>query len=228
MKIHKLAGIDIGSNSIRLLVSNVITDKSHQQVVFKKSSLTRLPVRLGPDAFKRGEIGARILSACYKACRPMCILWRHGDGSTTAPATSALREASNGPEVTSEIFRQTGIKIDLIDGKEEARIIFNPEMIENISELESSFTLTWWWSMDNLFFNMERMASRSFKVGTIRLLKGIVSDEDWQEMKEWILEHGRITDELLMVGSGGNINRTFKLSGNKMGVPLKRKYIKKT
>ncbi len=230
MKIHKLAAIDIGSNSIRLLVSNIFTDAKQERVVFKKSSLTRLPVRLGPDAFQNGEISEKNIQKLIMSMKAYArIMEVHEVERYRACATSALREANNGLEVTREIYKQTGINVELIDGKEEARIIFNSEFVDAIPEEAESFLY-----MDvgggstelTLFHQGKIVTSRSFKIGTIRLLKDMVDKSQWDKMKVWISEVTSDIDEVLIVGSGGNINRTFKLSGNKIGTPLKKKYIK--
>ena len=230
MKIHKLAAIDIGSNSIRLLVSNVFTDARQEKVVFKKSSLTRLPVRLGPDAFQKREISDKNIEKLIMSMKAYArIMEVHDVERYRACATSALREASNGIEVTREIYKQTGINVELINGQEEARIIFNSEFTDAIPDDARSFLY-----IDvgggstelTLFHNAKIVASRSFKIGTIRLLKRMVDKALWDEMGEWVTDRTRDIDDVLMVGSGGNINRTFKLSGNKMGVPLKKKYLK--
>lgn len=214
MKIHKLAGIDIGSNSVRLLVSNVIETKD--QVIFKKSSLTRLPIRLGSDSFGDGNIGLenreRLLSGMLAYRKIMDI---HGVEKYRACATSALREAKNGLQVVDEIYKETGVNIELISGKEEARMIFSSDMLGNLINQEGSFLY-----IDvgggstelTLFHNKTILASRSFKIGTIRLLNGLVKKNRWTEMEEWIKESTNGLSDILMVGSGGNINRTFKLS----------------
>jgi exopolyphosphatase/guanosine-5'-triphosphate,3'-diphosphate pyrophosphatase len=214
VKIHKLAGIDIGSNSVRLLVSNVIETKD--QVIFKKSSLTRLPIRLGSDSFGDGNIGLenreRLLSGMLAYRKIMDI---HGVEKYRACATSALREAKNGLQVVDEIYKETGVNIELISGKEEARMIFSSDMLGNLINQEGSFLY-----IDvgggstelTLFHNKTILASRSFKIGTIRLLNGLVKKNRWTEMEEWIKESTNGLSDILMVGSGGNINRTFKLS----------------
>ena len=213
MKIHKLAGIDIGSNSVRLLVSNVI--ESGETILFKKSSLTRLPIRLGPDAFGEGRISENNLKrliAGMSAYRK--IMEVHGVEKYRACATSALRESKNGIQVVERIYRESGVNIELISGKEEARMIFSSDMIGDVAEAHETFLY-----IDvgggstelTLFYKGEIRNSRSFKIGTIRLLKDLVKKKRWEEMKEWIQEKTEDFDEVLMVGSGGNINRSFKL-----------------
>ncbi len=230
MKVHKLAGIDIGSNSVRLLVSNVIVDK--KITLFKKSSLTRLPIRLGADSFEKGKIGSknvkRLITGMQAYARIMEV---HGVEHYRACATSALREARNGEEVVAKVLRETGVQIELINGKEEARMIFNSDMIVNLQDQEDSFLY-----IDvgggstelTLFYKHDIIASRSFKIGTIRLLKGMVKKEHWDEMKKWIKEKTQGMEDILMVGSGGNINRTFKMSDKKEGHPLSINYLENT
>jgi exopolyphosphatase/guanosine-5'-triphosphate,3'-diphosphate pyrophosphatase len=230
MKVHKLAGIDIGSNSVRLLVSNVIADK--KVTLFKKSSLTRLPIRLGADSFQLGKISKKNIDRLVTGMQAYAhIMQVHGVEQYRACATSAMREASNGEEVVRKVFEETGINIELIDGKEEAKMIFNSDMILNIQDQEDSFLY-----IDvgggstelTLFFKQQIVASKSFKIGTIRLLKGMVVKEQWDEMKHWIKEHTKGMEDILMVGSGGNINRTFKMSDKKEGHPLSINYLENT
>lgn len=230
MEIHKLAGIDIGSNSIRLLISNVIDQK--ETTLFKKSSLTRLPVRLGEDVFGDGVISENNIERLVKGIQAFAnIMFVHGVEKYRACATSAFREAKNGTEVVKLIEKKTGVKIELISGKEEAAIIFNSQTIESISTHSDSFLY-----MDvgggstelTLFHKKEIKASRSFKIGTIRLLKGMVSDSVWLEMEDWVKKVTAGKVGVLMVGSGGNINRIFKLSGTPMGIPLELEYIENT
>lgn len=230
MKVHKIAGIDIGSNSVRLLVSNVIADK--KVTLFKKSSLTRLPIRLGADAFSSGKISKKNMDKLVTGMLAYSkIMEVHEVEMYRACATSALRESTNGQQVVKEVFEKTGIDIELIDGKEEAKIIFNSDMIESIRDLEDSFLY-----IDvgggstelTLFYKDDIVASKSFKIGTIRLLKGMVDREHWDEMKAWIKTNTKGMGDILMVGSGGNINRTFKLSGRNMGHPLDIAYIENT
>lgn len=219
MKIHKLAGIDIGSNSVRLLVSNVI--EYEDKVIFKKSSLTRLPIRLGPDAFADGnisELNIDRLATGMAAYRK--IMKVHGVEKYRACATSALREAKNGIQVAERIYKESGVNIELISGKEEARMIFSSDMIGDLAQQNETFLY-----IDvgggstelTLFHKGEIMNSRSFKIGTIRLLKDLVKKKRWEEMQEWIEEKTTGFQEVLMVGSGGNINRTFKLAQKQKG-----------
>jgi exopolyphosphatase/guanosine-5'-triphosphate,3'-diphosphate pyrophosphatase len=230
MKIHKVAGIDIGSNSVRLLISNVIVD--NKTVLFKKSSLTRLPIRLGADAFGKGSISSKNVKRLITGMQAYAkIMEVHGVENYRACATSAMREASNGTDVIKKVLKKAGINIEVIDGIEEAKMIFNSDMIANIRDQEDSFLY-----IDvgggstelTLFYKQEIRASRSFKIGTIRLLKGMVDKEQWDEMRDWLREVTVDMNDILMVGSGGNINRTFKMSDKKAGHHLSIDYLENT
>lgn len=224
MTIHKIAAIDIGSNSVRLLVANVL--ESPQAVIFKKSSLTRLPIRLGEDSFGRqaiSETRAALLETGMEAYQKIMAV--HGVSHYRACATSALREAYNGPEVVERIRQNTGVAIELIEGKEEARLIFQGDFLENLRGQGENFLYidVGGGSTELTLFEKEKpRASQSFTIGTIRLLQDRVQPAQWQKMEDWIGAHTAHLPEVMMVGSGGNINRTFKLSEKKKGQPISR------
>jgi exopolyphosphatase/guanosine-5'-triphosphate,3'-diphosphate pyrophosphatase len=228
LRLINLGAIDIGSNSIRLLVSNVIPEKTGP--LFKKAGLVRLPVRLGTDVFTTGAISDKNRKRIVKAMRAYkYIMEVHGVRTFRACATSAMREAANGPDIVEEIFTKTGIRIDIIDGQEEARLIFSAEMLHKAGAGERDFLY-----MDvgggstelTLFSNNELKASRSFNLGTLRILNGIDRPEEWSALRTWVKEQTAPFEDLSMVGSGGNINRLFKMSGKPMGVPLNRDYVR--
>jgi len=230
MKIHKIAAIDIGSNSVRLLVANVI--QYRKETLFKKSSLTRLPVRLGTDAFTKGKISKRNASRLVMAMDAYAkIMAVHEVVHYRACATSALREVANGADIVAQIRAETGINIELIDGTEEARLIFNSEQINELQQREDRFLyidvgggsteLTY-------FYQGQVQAGASFKIGTIRLLNNKVADTEWREMKKWIKKHRDLEEDTLMIGSGGNINRVLKMDGGKSGNSLDLGYLQKT
>ena len=229
LKFINLAAIDIGSNSIRLLVSNVIPEKGGSPL-FKKAGLVRLPVRLGTDVFTEGRISDQNRKRIVKAMRAYkYIMEVHGVKSFRACATSAMREAVNGSEIVAEILAKTGIQIEIINGQEEARLIFAAEMLHKVSGGERDFLY-----MDvgggstelTLFSNNQLVASRSFNLGTLRILNGIDQQSEWDAMRAWVRDQTKGIEDLSMVGSGGNINRLFKMSGKPMGVPLDRDYVR--
>lgn len=230
MKIEKLAGIDIGSNAIRLLVSNVITEKKEKKPSFKKSALVRVPIRLGADSFIKGYISEENKIRMIKAMQAFKLLMEvHGVENYYACATSAMRDASNGKEIVDEIFEQSGIKINIIDGKKEASIIFatdisdviekdKPYLYVDVGGGSTEFTV---------LSNGEIINSKSFKLGTVRLLN-YTKDEAkviWKEIESWVKENTNDLKKVSLIGSGGNINKIFKLSGKELGKPLSLLYM---
>mgnify|MGYP000692892522 CR=1 FL=1 len=231
MTIHKLAGIDLGSNSVRLLITNVI-DNGVDLPVFKKSSLTRLPIRLGDDAFGKGAIQKSTRNRLTLGMIAYANIMKvHGVEKFRACATSALRDSKNGEEIIAHIKKKTGIEIELISGKEEAKIIFSSGMTDVMKGSDETFLY-----IDvgggstelTLFHNDLVIASKSFKIGTIRLLKNQVAKSTWKQMEKWVKEVTSDIENIIMVGSGGNINRTFKLSGQAIGSILEIDYIQNT
>ena len=230
MKIEKLAGIDIGSNAIRLLVANVITEKNNEHPSFKKSALVRVPIRLGADTFLKGNISEENKNRMIKALEAFKLLMEvHGVQNYYACATSAMREAKNGKEVVQEIFEKTNVKINLIDGKKEAAIIFSTDLT-NIIENDKSYVY-----VDvgggsteiTIFSNGKIINSKSFKIGTVRLLNKQKSfKEVWEHMEVWIKANTQKMHKPILIGSVGNINKIFKLSGKPIGKPLSLIYMK--
>ena len=229
MKIEKLAGIDIGSNAIRLLVANVITEKN-ETPIFKKSALVRVPIRLGADTFIKGIISEENKSRMLKAMEAFKLLMEvHGIQKYKACATSAMREAKNGTQVVTEILDNTGIKIDIIDGKKEAAIIFSTDLT-NIIKSDKSYVYVdvGGGSTEITVFSKGKIInSKSFKLGTVRLLNKNKSNKDiWENMEVWIKANTQNLTKVSLIGSGGNINKIFKLSGTLLGKPLSYIYLK--
>jgi exopolyphosphatase / guanosine-5'-triphosphate,3'-diphosphate pyrophosphatase len=229
MKIEKLAGIDIGSNAIRLLVTNVITEKN-ENPIFKKSALVRVPIRLGADTFINGIISEANKNRMLKAMEAFNLLMDvHGIQKYKACATSAMREAKNGKVIAEEIFEKTGIKIDIIDGKKEAAIIFSTDLTYIIKNDKSYvYVDVGGGSTEITVFSKGKIInSKSFKLGTVRLLNKKKSNKDiWENMEVWIKANTQNLTKLSVIGSGGNINKIFKLSGNPLGKPLSYIYMK--
>ncbi|WP_420322160.1 Ppx/GppA phosphatase family protein [Flagellimonas sp.] len=222
MKIRKFAAIDIGSNAIRLLVNNVI-EQAEKPTIFKKSEIIRVPVRLGEDAFTKGEISENSLKRLIKTMKSFDLLMQvYGVEKYMACATSALREAKNGAEVVEKVFKESGVKIEIIDGKREASIIASTDLKELIKKDKiylyvdvgggsTEFTI---------FKDGNVLVSKSFKIGTVRILNGLVNDSVWQQLQGWIKEHIPANSKVEIIGSGGNINKLHKMSGRKVGQPL--------
>lgn len=222
MIIRKFAAIDIGSNAIRLLVNNVIEQKG-KPATFKKSALIRVPVRLGEDSFIAGEISERTLDRLTKTMKSFDLLMQvFGVEKYMACATSALREANNSQEIVERVFKDSGIKIDIIDGKKEASIIASTDLKDLINNDRSYLYVdVGGGSTEFTIFDQGNLiSSKSFKIGTVRILNDLVKDSVWDEIKEWITSHFNKESKVEIIGSGGNINKLHKMSGRKMGQPL--------
>lgn len=227
IKIKKYAAIDIGSNAMRILIANVI-EEVNKPTQFNKSHLVRVPIRLGQDAFTVGEISEENASRMIKAVQAFRLLMEvYKVEKFAACATSAMREAFNGQELADEIALKTGIKIDIIDGKTEAAIIANSDLAAYIKNNghylyvdvgggSTEFTL---------FSNGRQIVSRSFKNGTVRLLNNMVPETVWNEIEKWIKQHTQDLDKVEIIGSGGNINKVFKMSGKNQERPLTQSYL---
>lgn len=227
IKIKKYAAIDIGSNAMRILIANVI-EEVNKPTQFNKSHLVRVPIRLGQDAFTVGEISEENASRMIKAVQAFKLLMEvYKVEKFAACATSAMREAFNGQELADEIALKTGIKIDIIDGKTEADIIANSDLAAYIKNNghylyvdvgggSTEFTL---------FSNGRQIVSRSFKNGTVRLLNNMVPETVWNEIEKWIKQHTQDLDKVEIIGSGGNINKVFKMSRKNQERPLTQSYL---
>jgi len=227
IKIKKYAAIDIGSNAMRLLISNVI-EEENKSTQFNKSHLIRVPIRLGQDAFTVGEISEENSDRMIKAMQAFKLLMDvYKVEKYAACATSAMREAYNGNELVNEIVSKTGVKIDIIEGKTEAAIIANSDLESFIKKDghylyvdvgggSTEFTV---------FSNGKQIVSKSFKNGTVRLLNNMVTESVWNEIERWIKTHTQDLEGLEIIGSGGNINKIFKMSGKPNDKPLTQSYL---
>lgn len=227
ISIKKYAAIDIGSNAMRLLVSNIV-EQQGKEPQFNKSSLVRVPIRLGQDAFTVGEITDANINRMVDAMRAYKLLMKvHGVERYMACATSAMREAYNGKEVVEIIQREADIKIDIIDGKKEAAIIASTDLNHFISTDQTYLYVDVGGGSTefSLFHDGKIVASKSFKNGTVRLLNNMVNEVVWQEIEKWIKTVTEPYDTVTMIGSGGNINKLFKLSGKKQEKPLSYFYV---
>ncbi len=227
LKIRKYAAIDIGSNAIRLLVANIIEEKG-KEPQFKKSSLVRVPIRLGADSFTVGEISDTNATRMIDAMKAFKLLMNvHGVEKYMACATSAMREANNGQEVADIIKKKTGIKIDIIDGKKEAAIIASTDLHQLIEKDKTYLYVDVGGGSTEftVFANGKLVTSKSFKIGTVRLLDGLISENVWKSVEMWIREALDPYKRIALIGSGGNINKLFKLSGREVGKPLSFIYL---
>lgn len=223
----KYAAIDIGSNAVRLLIST-ITEQKGKEPIFKKTSLVRVPIRLGADVFVSKEISAENITRMLDAMQAYKLLMKvHKIEKFKACATSAMRESNNGKMVAGLIEEKTGIEINIIDGQDEAAIIAATDLhaliktdktylYVDVGGGSTEFTL---------YSSGKTIASKSFKLGTVRLLNETVPGEIWLEAENWVKQTTKKYTKIDLIGSGGNINNIFKSSGKSAGKPLSFLYL---
>lgn len=227
LNIEKYGAVDIGSNAIRLLIVTVV-EQEGKDTHFKKTSLVRVPIRLGAEVFLEGKISESNAVRMLEAMTAFRLLMNtHGIKRYRACATSAMREASNGKEIAENISRESGISINIIDGRDEAAIIASTDLKNLIQDDKVFLYVDVGGGSTELtvFANGKTVSSKSFKIGTVRLLEGLVDLDDWDQMEAWIKSETKSYEKVSMIGSGGNINTIFKKSGKKMGKPLSYIYL---
>lgn len=227
LSIKKYAAIDIGSNAVRLLISNIIEQKG-KPTKFKKNSLVRVPIRLGADVFVNKKISKENTQRLVDTMLAFKLLMKsHKVVKYKACATSAMRESNNGKEVVDLILNKTNVSIDIIGGEEEAAIIAATNLSSYIDESKTYLYVDVGGGSTEFTVIQQgkSVASKSFKIGTVRLLNDMVSKEAWQELEQWIKEHTSAYDKISVLGSGGNINKIFKISGKALGKPLTYFYL---
>lgn len=227
LKIEKYGAVDIGSNAVRLLIATVLEQKG-KETKFKKTSWVRVPIRLGTDVFEKGCISKRNSMRLADTMTAFRLLMKtHNIERFRICATSAMREASNGHQIVNYIEKESGLKIEIIDGEDEAEIIASTEFKDLLEDDRiflyvdvggGSTELT-------LFVNGKRGASQSLKLGTVRLLAKEDEQGEWKKMEDWIRENTKNFRKISLIGSGGNINTIFKRSGKKEGKSLSFKFL---
>ena len=211
------AAIDIGSNAVRLLIKS-IDREAVQEKKIKKVMMLREPLRLGFDVFSIGELSekkADKLRRLMKAFRQLMKIYDVDD--YRACATSAMRDARNGRTIIKKIEKDTGIRIEIIDGQEEARMIYNNH-IECMEDRLGNYMY-----VDvgggsteiNLLTNGELVWSVSYNIGTVRMLSNAVKEGTWQQMEEVLMKVTEGVAAINIIGSGGNINKLFRLADKK-------------
>jgi exopolyphosphatase/guanosine-5'-triphosphate,3'-diphosphate pyrophosphatase len=222
------AGIDIGSNAIRLLIANAI--ESENFIDIKKNLLIRIPIRLGEDVFTTGKIGEQKAKALTEAITGFrYIMKAYNVIDFKACATSAMREAENGADIVALIKREAKIDIQIINGQTEAEIIFADGSAANISK-ESNYIY-----VDvgggsteiTVFCENRKVDSRSFKLGTVRMLNQGVNEKEISEMQSWLRSITDTHKPAAIIGTGGNINKIQKLINKRSKEPLLYNELKK-
>jgi exopolyphosphatase/guanosine-5'-triphosphate,3'-diphosphate pyrophosphatase len=223
----KFAGIDVGSNAIRLLLARVFSDR--ERLIIKKESLIRMPIRLGDDAFRQNYISDTKIDQLVKTFKAFKLLIEaYQPVNYAACATSALRESENGSLIIKRIKKESQIPLRIIEGKEEAEIIFLNKLNQSFDDSLPFMYIDVGGGSTELTFMLgkEPEKSRSFPIGTIRLLENLVSDSEWKNMQQWIKDITKGYEDIRAIGSGGNINKIFRLSNRKEGKALPYKNLK--
>ena len=217
----KLAAIDIGSNAARLLISQVIINNGKPQ--FNKLNLVRVPLRLGFDVFEKGEISKQKSGMIIQTMKAYAHLLNvYGVAHLKACATSAMRDARNSEDVIRKVKLETGIQINIISGDEEANYVYENHIAENLDKEHSYLYIdVGGGSTELTFFADGKLRYKeSFNIGTIRLLKNMVTETTWEEMRDHLKNNTKSKLPMVAIGSGGNINKIFSLSKKKEGKPL--------
>lgn len=224
----KFAAIDIGSNAMRLLLAGVFENQG--KVAFKKISLTRMPIRLGEDAFTKKKISKKKADQLINAMKGYkCLIDSYRPIAFRGCATSAMREAVNGVDLCRQIKEEVGLDIEIINGRREAEIIFENKSAENLTGSNAYLYIDVGGGSTevSLFSKGEKVASESFNLGTIRLANDIVSENTWKDAKSWIKKITKPYENISAIGTGGNINKLSRMAHVKKGKPLTYQKLKK-
>jgi exopolyphosphatase / guanosine-5'-triphosphate,3'-diphosphate pyrophosphatase len=214
----KFAAIDIGSNAVRLLFCNVYEKKTGPLI--KKSSLIRLPIRLGEDVFSSGNISEAKTEKLINAMQAFKNLMEvHNVVKYKACATSAMREATNGQLVVEKVKERSGLDIEIIDGETEAKIIFSTHLVDKLNDKKSYLYIDVGGGSTELtvYSKGKRKISHSFNIGTIRMIQNNDMKEEFTVLKDWIKKNLIGVKNITAIGTGGNINKLLKMSGKKSG-----------
>ena len=211
----KFGAIDIGTNAARLLIGEVCKEGNHSFV--KKISYTRIPLRLGEQVFDNGIISEEKIIEFVKTMQAFKLISEMFHVvELRACATSAMREAKNGVAVVTEILVQTGINIEVISGDEEARLIFGTFFLLDFDKTSPFLVIDVGGGSTEIsvFEEGTRVASKSFELGTLRLLKGKTDSKIWKELKSWLNKNVDSKVEHKIFATGGNINKVHKMVGS--------------
>jgi len=223
----KFAAVDIGTNAVRLLLTRVF--ETEEKPLFKKESLVRIPIRLGEDVFSTGMISEeKEIDLTHTLVGFRNLIKAYGAIDYMACATSAVREATNGPEVVRKLRNKSGISLEIIDGRREAEIISFNQPFKFIEKDKSYLYVDVGGGSTelSLISNDKMIASRSFNIGGIRMLKNAVDKNNCKVLKTWLKQETKKYRPLIAIGSGGNINKLFRMARKKDGELVSYKKIK--
>lgn len=217
----RYAAIDIGSNAVRLLIADII--ENNEEISFKKNTFIRVPLRLGDDAFVDHKISEKKTQELVDTMTAFGLLMRvYKVQDYMACATSALREAQNGSEIVARVKEEAKVNLEIVHGQREANIIYSSHIEQHLERKKNYLYIDVGGGSTELsiFCDGDMIASRSFNLGTIRILDNQDKDETWVEMKDWIKNQSKSYKNLQGIGTGGNINKLFKMANEKEGTPL--------
>ena len=210
------AAIDIGSNAVRLLIKEIKEEQGKAH--FSKVLMLRVPLRLGFDVFDIGKISEKKEKNMIRLMKAFRHLMKIYDVKhCRACATSAMRDAKNGMDIIKQIEKKTGVHIDIIDGQEEAKIIYNNH-VEHMEDQKGNYMY-----VDvgggsteiNLLSEGQLVCSRSYNIGTVRMLNNAGKDSEWERLKNELAELAKAYPQTNIIGSGGNINKLYRLADKK-------------
>ncbi|WP_316829547.1 exopolyphosphatase [Pedobacter aquatilis] len=217
----RYAAIDIGSNAVRLLIADI--SKHDGAYKYKKNTLIRVPLRLGDDAFLDQHISPKKAGDLVKTMTAFKNLMDvYHVTEYLACATSAMREASNGQEIVKLIKEETSLTLEIIEGQREANIIYANHIEQDLDQDKTYLYIDVGGGSTELsvFVNGVPEASKSFNIGTIRMLDNQDKEETWEEMKTWVKDNTKAYKHLAGIGTGGNINKLFRMADEKEGAPM--------
>jgi len=217
----RYAAIDVGSNAVRLLIADIT--QTENGFDFKKNTLVRVPLRLGDDAFLDQHISVRKIDDLLKTMVAFKNLMEvYQVSAYLACATSAMREAKNGTEVIALIKERANLNLEIIEGQREANIIYANHIEDNLDINKNYLYIDVGGGSTELsvFVNKVPVASKSFNIGTIRILDNQDKEETWEEMKLWVKEQTKYHKNIAGIGTGGNINKLYRMANEKEGQPL--------
>lgn len=217
----RYAAIDIGSNAVRLLIADII--EINEEISFKKNTFIRVPLRLGDDAFVDHYISDRKAQELIDTMSAFALLMKvYKVQDYMACATSALRDAKNGSEIVVRVKEEAKVNLEIVHGQREANIIYSSHIEQHLERKKNYLYIDVGGGSTELsiFCDGEMIDSRSFNLGTIRILDNQDKDETWVEMKDWIKNQSKTYKNLQGIGTGGNINKLFKMANEKEGAPL--------
>ena len=222
----KYAAVDIGSNAIRLLIVGVLKTNSVHK--YRKISLVRVPIRLGQDVFLYKKISNEKLKLLLNTLKAFKLLMSvHNIDRYKICATSAMRESKNSKEVLKRVRKKLNLDINIISGKDEASIIANVFAKDFNNHKNLLYVDVVGGSTELTIIDKGKIVeSKSFKIGTVRILNNLVKKDTWGKYEEWIKKHTKIYNGILTIASGGNANKLLKISGKEIGKPMSIKVIK--